>query len=154
MVLLGNTNTGLNVERCRLVLMKINLKLEDLVEREPSKYPKGLRIGEDMIKTLSKYVMTFTVLDKVQFNMRKIFRAGVFGQAIRKSPRGPISQITDTQELPAEVTRLPFIPKEDMPIVEEAINHVDKAQLDIRVSTISTFSSSLGRVEGLLTHFP
>lgn len=85
LVLLGNANSSLNAERRRVVLSNISPKLSDLADKEPSSNPRGMLFGEDLIKTLSKYVSTFTALDKAHQNMRKVFNPNnLFGRAGRR----------------------------------------------------------------------
>lgn len=84
LIRLVNANASLNAERRRVVLPKINPKLSDMADREPSQNPKGLLFGEDLIKSLGKYVSTFTALDKAQQNMRRVFNPNLFGRVGRR----------------------------------------------------------------------
>lgn len=77
-------NASLNIERRRVILTKINPKLGDMAEKEPSQNPKGLLFGEDMIKSIGKYISTFTDLDKAQANMRRVFNSNLFGRGGRR----------------------------------------------------------------------
>ncbi|KAJ1208000.1 hypothetical protein NDU88_003390 [Pleurodeles waltl] len=61
---IGNANAGLLAERRKTILMCINPKLSDLASKESSEEACGLLFGDGMVKPLTKYVRTFTSLDK------------------------------------------------------------------------------------------
>lgn len=77
---LGNANASLFAERHKVILMKINAKLGDMEKKGSSEDVKCLLVGEGLVKSVEKYVSTFTALDKAQSNMR-VFESSVFGKA-------------------------------------------------------------------------
>ncbi|KAJ1160158.1 hypothetical protein NDU88_000660 [Pleurodeles waltl] len=68
-----NANAGLLAERRKTVLWGINPKLLDMANKESSEEARGLLFGDEMVKALSKYVRTFTILDKARFSMKIVF---------------------------------------------------------------------------------
>lgn len=78
---LGNANASLIAERHKVILMKINPKLGDMEKKGSNENVKCLLVGEGLVKSVEKYVSTFTALYKAQSNMRRVFESSVFGKA-------------------------------------------------------------------------
>ncbi|CAH2295856.1 Hypothetical predicted protein [Pelobates cultripes] len=85
--LIGNANTALATKRRKAILMKIEPKLINLAISEPGTQAKGLLFRDDFVKTLGKYVNTFTALDKAQKSMKRKFSQKVFGGVGRQRGR-------------------------------------------------------------------
>ncbi|XP_078536811.1 coiled-coil domain-containing protein 28B isoform X2 [Lissotriton helveticus] len=112
--------------------MKINHKLGEMAEKETSLDAKGLLFGECMVKGLGKHVATYTALEKVQDNMRKVF-GGVVSRAGRRDLMPDVDSIdpstiscTGVQEEDFKVPLDSSLSMEDMEdqgvgLVEEAI---------------------------------
>lgn len=64
--LLGNLNTALCIERRKSILFKIDPKLADLASKELGECSDGLLFGDDFVKDMSRYVSTFSSLEKAQ----------------------------------------------------------------------------------------
>ncbi|KAJ1132471.1 hypothetical protein NDU88_010780 [Pleurodeles waltl] len=81
----GYGNAGLLAERRKTVLMRVNPKLSDLASKESSEEARGLLFRDGMVKALSKYVRTFTSLDKAHFLMKRVFSTkDLCGRASRR----------------------------------------------------------------------
>ncbi|XP_044130591.1 uncharacterized protein LOC122923810 [Bufo gargarizans] len=85
----GSTNSSLAIERRKAILFKIDPKLANLALTEAGKDAQGLLFGDSFIKDLSRYVGAFTVLDKAQSSMRRVFQGRVSTRA--GSSRGRLS---------------------------------------------------------------
>ncbi|XP_069094160.1 uncharacterized protein [Pleurodeles waltl] len=81
--LLGNANCALCAERRRSLLIKIDPKLGELSNSEAGAVAQGNLFGDPFLKELSKFVATFSALDKAQSSIKKIFPGKVFGGAGR-----------------------------------------------------------------------
>ncbi|XP_040275286.1 uncharacterized protein LOC120990501 [Bufo bufo] len=91
----GNANTSLAIERRKAILFKIDPKLSNLALTEAGKDAQGLLFGESFIKDMSRFVGTFTALDKAQSSMRRVFQGRVSNQA--GSSRGRLSGCANFQ---------------------------------------------------------
>ncbi|KAM8930673.1 uncharacterized protein RCH25_006588 [Pelodytes ibericus] len=87
--LIGNANTALAVERRKAILLKIEPKLVNMATNEPGPQAKGMLFGDNFVKELGSFVQTFTVIDKAQSSMKRVFTTKVFGGAGRYRGRLP-----------------------------------------------------------------
>ncbi|KAJ1128513.1 hypothetical protein NDU88_006891 [Pleurodeles waltl] len=71
--LLGNANCAISTERRRSYLIRLDPKLAELANNEAGSSANGMLFGDKFISNLSKYVATFTALDKAQSNIKKVF---------------------------------------------------------------------------------
>ncbi|XP_078503027.1 uncharacterized protein LOC144761602 [Lissotriton helveticus] len=86
---LGNANYAVSTERRRSFLMRIDTQLADMATSEAGIMANGLLFGDKFVKELGKYVSTFSALDKVQSNIKKVFNAGLFTRAGCNRGRAP-----------------------------------------------------------------
>ncbi|KAM4748857.1 nuclear protein MDM1 [Rhinophrynus dorsalis] len=104
--LLGNANTALSSERRKAALLRIDSKLADLVAKEMGPSSDGLLFGEKFLKELQKHVNLFTMLNKAQTSMRKVFAQtpsrSVFGWAGPGSNHTEVKIMAPTFETDAE----------------------------------------------------
>ncbi|XP_078506998.1 uncharacterized protein LOC144767445 [Lissotriton helveticus] len=84
--MLGNANCALSTERRRSILLKMDPKLTELASSESGPLAQGLLFGQPFLKELTKFVATFSGLDKAQNSLRRAFRP-VFGRAGRSRGR-------------------------------------------------------------------
>lgn len=99
---LGNANCAISAERRRSTLLKLDPKLAELSNSEAGPVAEGLLFGQPFLKELSKFVATFSGLDKAQESLKKAFRpvftrAGrnrgrSFGRGNPGAPRGQYQQ--------------------------------------------------------------
>ncbi|KAJ1195307.1 hypothetical protein NDU88_004588 [Pleurodeles waltl] len=87
--LLGNANCAMSAERRRSFLIRLDPKLAELAINEAGPAANGMLFGEKFISNLSKYVATFTALDKAQSNIKKVFNNTLFLRAGRFRGRAP-----------------------------------------------------------------
>lgn len=79
---LGNANCAISSERRRSILFKLDPKLSELASSESGPLAQGLLFGQRFLKELTKFVATFSGLDKAQGSLKRAFRP-VFGRAGR-----------------------------------------------------------------------
>ncbi|XP_044146872.1 uncharacterized protein LOC122935173 [Bufo gargarizans] len=91
----GGANASLSVERRKAILLRIDPKLINLAQTETGKEAEGLLFGDSFIKDLSRFVGTFSALDKAQATMRKVFQGRVSHRA--GSNRGRLSGRSSTR---------------------------------------------------------
>ncbi|XP_078506532.1 uncharacterized protein LOC144766620 [Lissotriton helveticus] len=85
----GNANCAISSERRKSLLMRMDSNLAELASAEPGPLAEGLLFGDKFVKDVSKYMGTFTSLDKAQTNLRKVFQTGLSGRAWRGRGRSP-----------------------------------------------------------------
>ncbi|XP_078514273.1 uncharacterized protein LOC144773243 [Lissotriton helveticus] len=83
---LGNANCALSTERRSSILLKMDPRLTELASSESGPLAQGLLFGQPFLKELTKFVSTFSGLDKAQSQLRRAFRP-VFGRAGRSQGR-------------------------------------------------------------------
>ena len=64
--LLGNANAAISAERMKTILMMIDPKLSEMVEKELGPEAERHCYSYHFVKDISSYVQTFTTLDKAQ----------------------------------------------------------------------------------------
>ncbi|XP_078502843.1 uncharacterized protein LOC144761268 [Lissotriton helveticus] len=87
--LLGNANCALSTERRKSLLMRMDSNLTELASAEPGPLAEGNLFGDRFVKDVSKYVGTFTSLDKAQSGIKRVFHQQVFNRAGRGRGRSP-----------------------------------------------------------------
>lgn len=71
---LGNANCAISTERRKSLLLRMDANLTDLAAAEPGPLAEGNVFGERFVKDVSKYVGTFTSLDKAQSGIKRVFQ--------------------------------------------------------------------------------
>lgn len=94
-VFLGNANCALSTERRRSFLLKVDPKLGDLASSEAGTVAQGGLFVDPFIKELTKFISTFTSLNKAQTSIKKVFHPRVFVSAGRG--RGRLASTFYTQ---------------------------------------------------------
>ncbi|XP_078506405.1 uncharacterized protein LOC144764108 [Lissotriton helveticus] len=87
--LLGNANCALSTERRKSLLMRMDSNQTELASAEPGPLAEGNLFGDRFVKDVSKYVGTFTSLDKAQSGIKRVFHQQVFNRAGRGRGRSP-----------------------------------------------------------------
>lgn len=86
--LLGNAKTALSVERRKSILFKIDPKLADLADKEMGERCDGPLFGDDFVKDMSRFVGTYSSLEKAQKDLRRVFGMGRFPGCVQGISRG------------------------------------------------------------------
>lgn len=91
---LGNANCAVSTERQRSFLMRIDPQLAEMASMEAGIMANGLLFGDKFVKDLGKCVSTFSALDKVQSNIKKVFQRWPFcqGRSPQRSGAWPWAQ--------------------------------------------------------------